>query len=742
MENEDRGTKSLLAITENGIESVVTSAYKNVQTTQVDELTETYLYKGIPVYKNRTFEYKDSSDMRLVSTADPSALREGYQYLITSAMIPCGPAIATHYRRSSGAFTAVTTKYKCVTNNIPTNKDYLIASTVNSAQTTRYVEDPNGEYVNISGTYTKVEFYHSVSAYCEYSVDDDGNIWMTKYISPEADYESKITQESTSITFSISGQYDSEVKAALGLWVDNSNKGHISITGDYFSVNATNFKLHENGTVSMYNGSIYDLHVLGTLYFGSGTTYYISTGSGSTGTYTKPYYLNLPGMYSNASSTYFSGQLVSPSGTIGGWRITSNKICSVDDYYDSMWYYNDPRCFVLTTGNTADNVFTINNGSTLSSINLKLYSGAVKMNGTIVKTVPLSAWSGRTATIDIPISLPMPYKSLDPITRADVKLQNFAGGAIPSSKATLVVNSVTSTNVNVTIIDLTSSTILIGFLNSIFRFGLQVAVSFSAQTRRFFIDDTGGMYAFAPIMYGALLYSPVTDVLSALSGIVTPVIQSNQLVSSGNIQIGYTHGSSSYLSLAGGLLNEENSVYGTLIGNSTDVTQIQGNTINILGGSSPVNVIGYGPYFKNNDTGESVNGIVIGADGVLFAVAGTAVASVASESDRRLKRNISFLNPMYDKLFDMLIPTSFNYTESTTHNTNETHIGLVAQDLEKALKELGFDNDAMAMLVKLNTGYLAINYTELIGLLIDQVQKLKKNQSRLEDIITKLTNGG
>ena len=743
VENEDRGTKSLLAITENGIESVVTSAYKNVQTTQVDELTDTYLYKGIPVYKNRTFEYKDSSDMRLVSTADPSALREGYQYLITSAMIPCGPAIATHYRRSSGAFTAVTTKYKCVTNNIPTNKDYLIASTVNSAQTTRYVEDPNGEYVNISGTYTKVEFYHSVSAYCEYSVDDDGNIWMTKYISPEADYESKITQESTSITFSISGQYDSEVKAALGLWVDSSDKGHISITGDYFSVNATNFKLHENGTVSMYNGSIYDLHVLGTLYFGSGTTYYISTGSGSTGTYTKPYYLNLPGMYSNASSTYFSGQLVSPSGTIGGWRITSNKICSVDDYYDSMWYYNDPRCFVLTTGNTADNVFTINNGSTLSSINLKLYSGAVKMNGTIVKTVPLSAWIGRTATINIPISLPMPYKSLDPITSADVKLQNFAGGAISSDKATLVVNSVTSTNVNVTITDLTSSAIIIGFLNSIFRFGLQVAVSFSAQTRRFFIDDTGGLYAFAPIMYGALLYSPVTDVLSALSGIVTPVIQSSQLVSSGNIQIGYTHGSSTYPSLVGGLLDEENSIYGTLIGNSTDVTQIQGNTINILGGPSSAmkKVIGFGPYFKDTD-GNTVNGVILADTDVPFAVAGTAVASVASDSDRRLKTNISLLTPMYDKLFDMLIPTSFNYTKSTIHNTNETHIGLVAQDLEKALKELGFNDDAMAMLVKLKTGYLAINYTELIGLLIHQVQKLKKNQLRLEGIITKLTNGG
>ncbi len=121
-------------------------------------------------------------------------------------------------------------------------------------------------------------------------------------------------------------------------------------------------------------------------------------------------------------------------------------------------------------------------------------------------------------------------------------------------------------------------------------------------------------------------------------------------------------------------------------------------------------------------------------------VTGTLIATVVSNSDLRLKEDVKELNAKdevtLDKL-DMLSPISYKYnadllepnTVNPSEKTNEgkrsnawtnpvyekTHFGLVAQELQQVYPNLVYEND---------NGYLSINYTELIPVLIQSIKEL------------------
>jgi len=125
-------------------------------------------------------------------------------------------------------------------------------------------------------------------------------------------------------------------------------------------------------------------------------------------------------------------------------------------------------------------------------------------------------------------------------------------------------------------------------------------------------------------------------------------------------------------------------------------------------------------------------------------VTGTINGTVVGASDLRLKQNVTDLGDSGRgsvlKSVANLNPVSYNYrqvyhevkTDSTDQRIEmfdeksdifqKTHFGLIAQELQKVYPDLVYEND---------NGFLSINYTELIPLLIQSIKELKEEVDQL-----------
>lgn len=126
----------------------------------------------------------------------------------------------------------------------------------------------------------------------------------------------------------------------------------------------------------------------------------------------------------------------------------------------------------------------------------------------------------------------------------------------------------------------------------------------------------------------------------------------------------------------------------------------------------------------------------------MYVSSGTAVTS-----DRNLKNTINDLDAEISKEFIMgLKPSSYKYNES---ESDRTHFGLIAQDVEETLKEIGLTTKDFAGLVieneksedgnEENKTY-ALRYEEFIAPLIKTVQMQQKTIENLEERLSKLEN--
>lgn len=108
-----------------------------------------------------------------------------------------------------------------------------------------------------------------------------------------------------------------------------------------------------------------------------------------------------------------------------------------------------------------------------------------------------------------------------------------------------------------------------------------------------------------------------------------------------------------------------------------------------------------------------------------------AATSAISTSDRREKRDICYDISQYDKLFDRLKPASYRLRDGTS---GRTHTGLIAQDVEQALKDCGLTGRDLAAFVRAEDGGYGLRYEEFIALCIRQIQKLNRRVKRLEEM--------
>lgn len=134
---------------------------------------------------------------------------------------------------------------------------------------------------------------------------------------------------------------------------------------------------------------------------------------------------------------------------------------------------------------------------------------------------------------------------------------------------------------------------------------------------------------------------------------------------------------------------------------------------------------------------------------IVYATTGTI-----NTSDEREKNSISYDMTEHEKLFDLLKPTPYKMNSGTS---DRLHIGFIAQDVEKAMEEIGMDSKDFAGFVKspvyakeLESGEFdttseiidhnyALRYSEFTALNTHMIQKLMARVTELENKLEALS---
>jgi len=180
----------------------------------------------------------------------------------------------------------------------------------------------------------------------------------------------------------------------------------------------------------------------------------------------------------------------------------------------------------------------------------------------------------------------------------------------------------------------------------------------------------------------------------------------------GNATSGYNAG-------VAGLLNGSNNGAGIVGSSNGVVPYIDGH---------------YSGYFDGNVkiTG-TVNGTVIGSSDVRLKQNVSELGS-NDRKDRAVLNTVTSLNPIsynFKQVYAELPPSDTIQATVGMFDENSTvfkkmHFGLIAQDLQKVYPDLVYEND---------NGYLSINYTEIIPLLIQSIKELKEEVDLLSSAL-------
>ena len=150
------------------------------------------------------------------------------------------------------------------------------------------------------------------------------------------------------------------------------------------------------------------------------------------------------------------------------------------------------------------------------------------------------------------------------------------------------------------------------------------------------------------------------------------------------------------------------------------------NGAGILGSSNgavfPIDGV-YAGYFSGNVkvTG-TLNGIVVGSSDIRYKQNITELSD-ADKTGGSVLRTITNLNPIaynfkqvYHELRSDTLEEKSGHFDEKSQMFQKKHFGLIAQDLQQIYPDLVYESD---------NGYLAINYTEIIPLLIQSIKELK-----------------
>lgn len=107
-----------------------------------------------------------------------------------------------------------------------------------------------------------------------------------------------------------------------------------------------------------------------------------------------------------------------------------------------------------------------------------------------------------------------------------------------------------------------------------------------------------------------------------------------------------------------------------------------------------------------------------------------------TSSDRRLKKDIKLIEDKFSNFYDRLKPSTYEFVNEIDKK-GQLHFGLIAQEVELALKDSGLTQDCAVVQTpnETNSERYYLQYNEFIALNIYEIQKLKRKVSDLENKI-------
>ena len=584
---------------------------------------------------------------------------------------------------------------------------------------------------------------------------------------------STLQQTATTLSASVA----SKLSASGG---DSSSFGW-SLTSSGFYLYANDNTVMEVNDSSMYfygdiyatGGELSYLTITGRLYFGGDESYYIDPnyGDGS-------YYIYLPGFrVDDASGAVFSGRLSAPSGTIGGFTISTTKIYKTKTTYSST----TAGVYIGTDGiGLGAGTFYVTSAGALTCTSGAI-GGFTIGASSIYKTK--TAYNNSTAGV---------YVGTDGIGLGAGTFYVTSAGALTATSANITgtINATGGTFTNVTI----TGSIYFNedhsyFLNPNLNNG-----SWYIYLPKFRVDDTSAYFSGTLQAPGgniggftistSAIYKSKTSYSSSTSGVyigtdgiglgagtfyVTSagaVTASNVKITGGSIALG-TSTNQNYLSLTSSriLLGISNYMYtqinwgGITIG--FDQWSVGTCCKAVLGafGGSDTGVSSFGlhaymdPDADNTFTisAEDTDGAYL-SGGYIQLKIGTTYAkcygylggtwksssSITVSSDRNIKNSIADMPTAYSAVFDKLRPVIFKYNKGTR---GRFHTGFIAQEVADAVMSSGLALEDFAAVCApyADDDVWGIRYEEIISLNTWEIQKLKAEIAALKKMIP-LTN--
>ena len=150
----------------------------------------------------------------------------------------------------------------------------------------------------------------------------------------------------------------------------------------------------------------------------------------------------------------------------------------------------------------------------------------------------------------------------------------------------------------------------------------------------------------------------------------------------------------------------------------------------------------YRPAYNNENPMASIqfhNGLSSVSPAVWAHLQGSwsAEKCLDTDSDRRLKFNITDFTEEYDVLFDCLAPRKFSYVNLSEDGV---HMGYIVDEVERAINIAELKQKLLACNSATEFKYGSLAYEEFIALNTWQIQKLKPRMTTAEQEILKLKN--
>ena len=560
-----------------------------------------------------------------------------------------------------------------------------------------------------------------------------------------------------------------------------TSSGFYLYANDATIMEVNQYSMFFSGDIYATGGEISSLTITGRLYFGGDESYYIDPNynDGS-------YYIYLPGFrVDDASGAVFSGRLSAPSGTIGGFTISTSKIYKTKTSYSSTTagVYLGTDGIGLGAGTfyvTSAGTLTATSGSIGSWSLTSSYLGSSQTGGSFYITSASdssdywirahnAASGGGTRTFSVSKT-----------------------GALYASSATITgtINATGGTFQNVTI----TGSIYFNddqeyFINPNYNNG-----SWYIYLPKFRVDDTSAYFSGTLQAPGgniggftistSAIYKTKTSYSSSTAGVyigtdgiglgagtfyVTSagaVTASNVKITGGSIALGSSN-NQNYLSMTSSriLFGIMNQVYTQInwSGITIGYDQWYVGTCNRLNlgafGGADTGISSFGVHAYLDPDGDNV--FTISAEDTDYSYMGSGYielrigttyakcygylgstwkssSSITVSSDRNIKNSITDMPTAYSAVFDKLRPVIFKYNKGTG---GRFHTGFIAQEVADAVTSSGLTLEDFAAVCApyADDDVWGIRYEEIISLNTWEIQKLKAEIAALKKLIPTTT---